>query len=155
MSKKSHISPGAKKILIGVGVGFGTIMVFLVSFILAFTLIVNPINFMTVSDADTVEENEQLKEQVQTLKDEVEVLNTTVEKYKNAEKNASKTGSATVQQAQPAASGGSNTSQSTAHTEKVQTQTGKSDGEAETDAETGKETSKEGDASVTIIDVSE
>ncbi len=69
MSGKTHMSDKTKKILTGVGIGFGTVMVFLVSFILAFSLIINPINFFTVSDAGTVEENEKLKEEVQTLND--------------------------------------------------------------------------------------
>ncbi len=82
MSGKTHMSDKSKKILTGVGIGFGTVMVFLVSFILAFSLIINPINFFTVSDAGTVEENEKLKEEVQTLNDRIEHLNTTVDKYK-------------------------------------------------------------------------
>ncbi len=86
MADNSHISLKTKKILTGIGIAFGTVMVFLVSFILAFSLIVNPINFFTVSDANTVEENEQLKEKVQSLTDEVEHLNTTVDKYKAASK---------------------------------------------------------------------
>ncbi len=86
MADNSHMSVKTKKILTGIGIAFGTVMVFLVSFILAFSLIVNPINFFTVSDASTVEENEQLKEKVQTLTDEVEHLNTTVDKYKASSK---------------------------------------------------------------------
>ena len=82
MSSKTHISPAAKKTLTGVGIVFGTVMIFLISFILTFSLIVNPINFMSVSDSDTIKENKELKEKVQTLTDEVELLNTTVEKYK-------------------------------------------------------------------------
>lgn len=82
MSSKTHISPAAKKTLTGVGVVFGTVMIFLISFILTFSLIVNPINFMSFSDSDTIKENKELKEKVQTLTDEVELLNTTVEKYK-------------------------------------------------------------------------
>ena len=82
MSSKTHISPAAKKTLTGVGIVFGTVMIFLISFILTFSLIVNPINFMSVSDSDTIKENKELKEKVQTLTDEVEILNTTVEKYK-------------------------------------------------------------------------
>ncbi len=84
MRNKTEMSLKTKKILTGVGIGFGTVMVFLVSFILAFSLIVNPINFFTVSDAGTVEENEKLKEEVQTLNDKIEHLNTTVDKYKAA-----------------------------------------------------------------------
>jgi hypothetical protein len=84
VSTNFNISPKTKKILAGIGITFGTVMVFLLSFVLAFSLIVNPINFMTVSDADTVEENEKLKEQVQTLNDEVEHLNAAVDRYKTS-----------------------------------------------------------------------
>ena len=86
MKEKSHMSLRTKKILAGIGIGFGTVFAFLVSFILAFSLIINPINFMTVSDADTVKENEELKETVQNLKDENELLNATVDKYKASSK---------------------------------------------------------------------
>ena len=98
MKEKSHMSLRTKKILAGIGIGFGTIFTFLVSFILAFSLIINPINFMTVSDADTVKENEELKETVQNLKDENELLNATVDKYK-----ASSKAPATVVTEQPSA----------------------------------------------------
>lgn len=96
MSGKTQMSDKTKKILTGVGIGFGTLVVFLASFILAFSLIVNPINFFTVSDAGTVEENEKLKEEVQTLTDEIEHLNTTVDKYKASANSASVTAPATV-----------------------------------------------------------
>lgn len=86
MKEKSHMSLRTKKILAGIGIGFGTVFTFLVSFILAFSLIINPINFMTVSDADTVKENEELKETVQNLKDENEHLSATVDKYKASSK---------------------------------------------------------------------
>ena len=112
MKEKSHMSLRTKKILAGIGIGFGTIFTFLVSFILAFSLIINPINFMTVSDADTVKENEELKETVQNLKDENELLNATVDKYK-----ASSKAPATVVAEQPSTqqssgSAGSSTSDS-------------------------------------------
>ena len=82
MTEKKGISIKTKKILAGIGIGFGTVLVFMISFFIAFSLIVNPINFMTVSDADTLEENKDLKEQVQVLEDQVDVLEASVEKYK-------------------------------------------------------------------------
>lgn len=114
MEKNSHISPKTKKILVGIGIGFGTVMTFLISFILAFVLIVNPINFMTVSDDDTLKENEELKSQVQTLEDEVEMLNTTVEKYKNSATSRPQTSDiplvttpSSTQQSKPSSNGSS------------------------------------------------
>ncbi len=82
MKSKSHISVRTKKILLGTGIAFGTVLVFVVSFFLSFSLIVNPISFNTFGGDDVAAENEELKEQVQTLEDEVEYLNATVEKYK-------------------------------------------------------------------------
>ena len=83
MSSKSHISVRTKKILLGTGIVFGTILVFIVSFFLSFSLIINPISFVPLGSDDVATENEELKTQVQTLEDEVEYLNAAVEKYKN------------------------------------------------------------------------
>lgn len=83
MSSKTYISAKTKKILLGTGITFGTILVFIVSFFLAFTLIVNPIAFSSIGTSDVETENEELKQQVKALEDEVEILNTTVDKYKN------------------------------------------------------------------------
>lgn len=83
MKEKTEMSLKTKKILAGVGIAFGTVLVFLVSFTLSFSLIVNPINLFTFKDGDTIKENSELKEKVQTLSDEIDVLNTTVEKYKS------------------------------------------------------------------------
>lgn len=82
MNKKSEISLKTKKILAGIGIVFGTIAVFLVSFALSFSLIVNPINLFSFDDTDAIKENEELKEKVQTLTDEVELLNVSIDKYK-------------------------------------------------------------------------
>ncbi len=79
---KSNLTLKTKKILLGVGMVFGTIVVFLISFALSFSLIVSPISLFSFGDADTIKENKELKEQVQTLTDEVEMLNVTVDKYK-------------------------------------------------------------------------
>ena len=82
MKEKTEMSLKTKKILAGVGIAFGTVLVFLVSFTLSFSLIVNPINLFTFKDGDTIKENAELKEKVQTLSDEIDVLTTTVDKYK-------------------------------------------------------------------------
>lgn len=83
MSGKSHISLKTKKILVGTGIAFGTVLVFVVSFFLSFSLIINPISFSVIGRDDVEAENEELKTQIQTLEDEVEYLNAAVEKYKN------------------------------------------------------------------------
>ena len=82
MTEKKGMSIKSKKILAGIGIGFGTVLVFMISFFIAFSLIVNPINLFTIGDAETIEENKELKEQVQVLEDKVDVLNASVEKYK-------------------------------------------------------------------------
>lgn len=82
MSGKSHISVRTKKILLGTGIVFGTVLVFVVSFFISFSLIVNPISFNAFGGDEVTAENEELKGQVQTLEDEVEYLNATIEKYK-------------------------------------------------------------------------
>ncbi|MBO4940764.1 MAG: hypothetical protein J6D15_00930 [Clostridia bacterium] len=84
MESKAHISLKTKKILLGTGIVFGTVLAFVVSFFLAFSLIINPINFVTIGGEETAAENEELKTQVQSLEDEVEMLNATVEKYKSS-----------------------------------------------------------------------
>ncbi len=83
MNDKTHISLKTKKILMGTGIVFGTVLVFVVSFFLSFSLIINPISFSPIGSDDVAAENEELKTQVQTLEDEVEYLNAAVEKYKN------------------------------------------------------------------------
>lgn len=82
MKQKTEMSLKTKKILAGTGIAFGTVLVFLISFTLSFSLIVNPINLFTFKDGDTIKENAELKEQVQTLNDEIDILTTTVDKYK-------------------------------------------------------------------------
>ncbi len=83
MSGKTHISLKTKKILLGTGITFGTILVFIISFFISFSLIINPISFSAIGHDDVAAENEELKSQVQTLEDEIEYLNAAVEKYKN------------------------------------------------------------------------
>lgn len=167
MREKSQMSPKTKKILVGVGIAFGTVVAFLVSFILAFTLIVNPINFMTVSDADTVEENEKLKEQVQTLEDEKDVLQATVDKYKNSATSQPSVTTPTV--TTPSTSSQSTTTESAkpeapeaeapenSETTTPESETNEETGgfTPETETSTGEETPEDVDAPITVIDVSE
>ena len=156
------MSPKTKKILVGIGIAFGTVMAFLVSFILAFTLIVNPINFMTVSDADTVEENEKLKEQVQTLEDEKDALQAKVDKYKNSSTSqpvvttpAVTTPSTPSQEDKKPETPATETPENS-ETTTPETETNEDSGFApETQTSTGEETPEDVDAPVTVIDVSE
>ena len=164
MKEKSQMSPKTKKILIGVGIGFGTVMAFLISFILAFSLIVNPINFMTVSDADTVEENEKLKEQVQTLEDEKDALQAKVDKYKNSATSQPVVTTPTVttpstpsQEDKKPDTPATQTPESSETTApQPESETNEGSGFApETETSTGEETPEDVDAPVTVIDVSE
>ncbi len=84
MSNKRKLSPGAVKALTGIGVAFGTVIVFFVSFFLSFSFIINPITPISVGAEETEKENKELKTQVKALEDEIELLNTTVEKYRSA-----------------------------------------------------------------------
>ncbi len=120
MESKSHISLKTKKILLGTGIVFGTVLAFVVSFFLAFSLIINPINFVTIGGEETAAENEELKTQVQSLEDEIEMLNATVEKYKSSassqiivqEVPVSSQGQTSQQNAGNSSAGNSNTSTS-------------------------------------------
>lgn len=84
MSNKRKLSPGAVKALTGIGIAFGTVIVFFVSFFLSFSFIINPITPISVGAEETEQENKELKTQVKALEDEIELLNTTVEKYRSA-----------------------------------------------------------------------
>ena len=84
MSNKRKLSPGAVKALTGIGIAFGTVIVFFISFFLSFSFIINPITPISVGAENIEEENKELKTQVKALEDEIELLNTTVEKYRSA-----------------------------------------------------------------------
>ncbi len=78
------MSAGAVKTLTGIGIAFGTVIVFFISFFLAFNFIINPLTPISVGAADAEAENQELKTQIKSLEDEVELLSTTVEKYRSA-----------------------------------------------------------------------
>ena len=84
MSGKKRMSAGAVKTLAGIGIAFGTVIVFIVSFFLAFSFIINPIMPISVGAEDSEGENKELRTQVKALEDEIELLNTTIEKYRSA-----------------------------------------------------------------------
>ncbi len=156
MTEKKGMSVKSKKILAGIGIGFGTVLVFMISFFIAFSLIVNPINFMTVSDADTLEENKDLKEQVQVLEDQVDVLNASVEKYKAA------ASAQPVVIETPVTTTPSTTTQTDEETEKTEgdenTETGEDGGEdfaPSTVTSTDEQTPEDLEDPVTVIDISE
>lgn len=162
MNTKTHMSPKAKKILVGVGITFGTALVFLISFILSFSLIVNPISFANgADDGEIAKENEELREKVQTLTDEVEMLNVTVDKYK-----ANQSAPAVVVTPDPV-SQQSKPQQSEPvrgeNTETAQPSESTQDGEQENDEEfspetvtgTSEETPEDVEEPITIIDIAE
>ena len=84
VSGKKRMSAGAVKTLAGIGIAFGTVVVFIVSFFLAFSFIINPITPISVGAEDAEGENRELRTQVKVLEDEIELLNTTIEKYRSA-----------------------------------------------------------------------
>ena len=84
MEKSSNLSLKTKKILTGIAIAFGTIVVFLVSFTLSFCLIINPISLFSFNSSDAAKENAELKEKVQSLNDEIDHLNASVDRYRAA-----------------------------------------------------------------------
>lgn len=85
---KKRTSGRKKKVLTVLGIVFGTVLIFAASFILSFNFIINPI-VTPIGDAELEKENDKLKSEVQSLKDENELLNTTVEKYRNSSSGSS------------------------------------------------------------------
>ena len=72
-TKKTSLSPGAKKALIGVGIAAVTLLSFALSFFLALYFIVDP--FVIVeNDPELIAENQRLKSQVQSLEAKVDQL---------------------------------------------------------------------------------
>ncbi|MBR2453237.1 MAG: hypothetical protein IKB32_04255 [Clostridia bacterium] len=158
MESKSHISLKTKKILLGTGIVFGTVLAFVVSFFLAFSLIINPINFVTIGGEETAAENEELKTQVQSLEDEVEMLNATVEKYKSS------ASSQVIVQEVPVSSQGQTSQQSTGNSSAGNSNNSTSENSgAESEPEFSPETvttpdegiEPEVELDVTVIDISE
>jgi len=106
MNRNKHLSPKTKKILTGIGIGFGTVIIFFTSFLLSFNFIVNPITFTSLSDPETEKENKALKEEVQSLQDEIDELKTKAAKQvktesKNPSTNVQQTPATTQTQSQP------------------------------------------------------
>ncbi|MDO4743855.1 MAG: hypothetical protein Q4A86_00545 [Clostridia bacterium] len=160
MSTKTHMSLKTKKILAGVGIVFGTLLVFLISFILSFSLIVNPISFIPASDADAAKENAELKEQVQTLTDEIEMLNTTVDKYKASSSAPAIVVTPDPQPQQPAPKPDTPGTQTEASATDSNTAQNSEDAATEvfspdTVTSTNEETPEDVEVPITIIDISE
>lgn len=131
MRNKKNLSPQTKRTLTGIGIAFGTVIIFFVSFFLSFNFIVNPITFTNIGDSDTEKENKELKEEVQSLQDEIDVLNTTVEKYRNNKSSAPQTNTTTSGNTQTQSSSISNGSNTTDN----QTNSGVTSGTTETKPE--------------------
>ncbi len=68
MAKKKKLSPTAKKVLIGCGIGGGTLLVFIISFFMALYFIINPIVW---NDPAIIAENRNLREENETMKREI------------------------------------------------------------------------------------
>ncbi len=164
MKNNEKLSSKTVKILTGIGVAFGAVMVFFISFFLSFNFMVNPIS-ISVADDDIKQENMELKSQVKALEDEVELLNTTIEKYRN--KASAPTPLPDIDNS---SSSSTNTTQKTVQTDKSsesQTPSG-SDKTTNTSADNEEEeqitftpetvitpNDSETNTSITIIDVSE
>ncbi|MBQ9758104.1 MAG: hypothetical protein IJW15_06835 [Clostridia bacterium] len=163
MESKSHISLKTKKILLGTGIVFGTVLAFVVSFFLAFSLIINPINFVTIGGEETAAENEELKTQVQSLEDEVEMLNATVEKYKSSASSQIIVQEVPVSAPQQSSQASGGQTQTGAETDNESVSGGDADGGAEGEAGFAPETmttpdegiEPEVELDVTVIDISE
>ncbi len=83
MSSKAQMSVNTKKTLLVIGVIFGTIFLFVVSFFLSLYFIINPVQVSAPDDGEVVAENQKLQTQIQLLEEEIERLNVTVEKNKS------------------------------------------------------------------------
>ncbi len=161
------MSAKSKKILTGIGVVFGTVMAFIVSFILAFSLIVNPISLFSKDDSDAAKENEKLKAEVRTLNDTIEHLNTTVDKYK-AQANTAPVYSPSVVTTPSENTNQGNTTQNSAQNAEADTSTQDSPTQGaasatedeggfspETVDSTAEQTPEDVEAPIPVIDISE
>ncbi len=168
MPNKTQMSSKTKKILTGVGICFGTVMVFIVSFILAFSLIISPPSIFSANESDVTKENEKLKAEIQTMNDTIEHLNTTVDKYKAQASAPSTSTPAVVTTPAPgtsspsANSGGSQTTQTPqqndaagANGSSEGTGGGEADGEFTPDTVDSSGSATPEDVEIPIIDISE
>ncbi len=164
MESKSNISVKTKKILLGTGIAFGTLLVFVVSFFLAFTLIVNPISFNTFGSDDVAAENEELKEQIEELEGEVETLNSEVQTYENKAPEVTEPEPENQHETTPqreTAAATTNTEAQTEQSEAVETEPVEQEQEEEEEFSPDTVTTPEGgfeeeiEPDITIIDVSE
>lgn len=85
MESKFQMSLKTKKILVGIGIGFGTILTFIVSFVLAVVVFSSePVVLFSSNDPEALEETEKLKEENRELTEKVEYLESSVERYKSS-----------------------------------------------------------------------
>lgn len=168
MKKDSKLSLKTKKILAGIGIAFGTVLVFLISFTISFSLIINPISLFTFNSGDAAKENKELKETVETLNDEIEHLNATVDKYKASSQSVSVPATITTPQSEtPQKTTSDASTPQTSTSSNVQNQGGsvEPDTKPETETEnkfspetvtgTEDETPEDIEAPITVIDISE
>lgn len=72
MSRRTRMTDKGKKVWTGIGIAAGTVTLFCVSFVAAFSLIVNPLPFPTLGDSEVEKENKELKAQIESLEEELE-----------------------------------------------------------------------------------
>jgi len=72
VSRRARMTDKGKRVWTGIGIAVGTVALFCVSFVTAFSLIVNPLPFPTIGDSDIEKENKELKAQIESLKEDLE-----------------------------------------------------------------------------------
>lgn len=83
-NKKKRSSNRKKKAGVVIGIIFGTVVIFVASFLLSFNFIINPVTVTPIGDAKLEKENSDLKDKVQLLEDQVDSLNSKLDKYKTS-----------------------------------------------------------------------
>ena len=76
-NKKKRSSDRKKKAGVVIGIIFGTVVIFVASFLLSFNFIINPVTVTPIGDAKLEKENSDLKDQVDSL-------NSKLDKYKTS-----------------------------------------------------------------------
>ncbi len=80
MQDKAQMSVKTKKTLLIMGIIFGTIFLFVVSFGLSLYCIINPVKVVGPDNGEISAENQELKIQIQALEEEIEHLNAAADK---------------------------------------------------------------------------
>lgn len=80
MQDKAQMSVKTKKTLLILGIIFGTIFLFIVSFGLSVYYIINPVKVVGPDNGEVAAENQELKIKIQALEDEIEHLSASADK---------------------------------------------------------------------------